>query len=126
MRAALEAAGKRVHVYTSPNLVRLNERFRLGRDGGGRLVDDAELGDALTECEAKNGGAPITVFEMETAAAFLLFKRHPADIALLEVGLGGRLDATNVVAEPVATVITRLSLDHRDFLGDSIEAVATE
>ena len=83
MRAALEAAGNKVHVYTSPNLVRLNERFRLGREGGGRLVGDAELGDALTECEVKNGGAPITVFEMETAAAFLLFSRHPADVVLL-------------------------------------------
>jgi len=83
MRAGLEAAGKRVHVYTSPNLVRLNERFRLGRNGGGRLVEDAALGDALAECETKNRGAPITVFEMETAAAFLLFSRHPADMVLL-------------------------------------------
>jgi dihydrofolate synthase/folylpolyglutamate synthase len=126
MRAALEAAGKTVHVYTSPNLVRLNERFRLGRAGGGRLVDDAELGDTLAECEAKNGGAPITVFEMETAAAFLLFSRHPADVALLEVGLGGRLDATNVIERPMASVITRLSLDHREFLGDSLVQVAAE
>src|SRR5208282_2473684 len=94
-RAILEAAGKRVHVYTSPDLVRLNERFRIGRSGGGKLVDDAELADVLAECEAKNGDAPITVFEIETAAAFLLFARHPADIVVLEVGLGGRLDATN-------------------------------
>jgi dihydrofolate synthase / folylpolyglutamate synthase len=126
MRAALEAAGKRVHVYTSPNLVRLNERFRLGRNGGGRLVDDAALGDALAECEAKNRGAPITVFEMETAAAFLLFSRHPADIVLLEVGLGGRLDATNVIERPLTSIITRLSLDHREFLGDSLVKVAAE
>src|SRR6516164_10710598 len=126
MRAALEAAGKRVHVYTSPNLVRLNERFRLGRDGGGRLVGDAELGDALTECEVKNGGAPITVFEMETAAAFLLFSRHPADVVLLEVGLGGRLDATNVIERPLATVFTRVSLDHREFLGDTLTNIAAE
>jgi dihydrofolate synthase/folylpolyglutamate synthase len=126
MRAALEAAGKKVHVYTSPNLVRLNERFRLGREGGGRLVDDAELGDTLAECEAKNGGAPITVFEMETAAAFLLFSRHRADVALLEVGLGGRLDATNVIERPLASIITRLSLDHREFLGDSLVKVAAE
>jgi dihydrofolate synthase / folylpolyglutamate synthase len=125
-RAILEAAGKRVHAYTSPNLVRLNERFRIGHAGGGRLVEDDELADALAECEARNGGAPITVFEMETAAAFLLFRRHPADIALLEVGLGGRLDATNVVEKPLASVITRLSLDHRDFLGDTIEAIAAE
>ena len=126
MRAALEAAGKKVHVYTSPNLVRLNERFRLGRGGGGRLVEDAELGDTLAECEAKNGGAPITVFEMETAAAFLLFSRHPADVALLEVGLGGRLDATNVIERPLVSIITRLSLDHREFLGDSLVEIATE
>jgi dihydrofolate synthase/folylpolyglutamate synthase len=126
MRAILEAAGKRVHVYTSPNLVRLNERFRIGKEGGGTFVDDAELADALSECEAKNAVAPITVFEMETAAAFLLFTRHAADIVLLEVGLGGRLDATNVVEKPIASIITRLSLDHRDFLGDTIEAIAAE
>jgi dihydrofolate synthase/folylpolyglutamate synthase len=126
MRAILEAAGKRVHVYTSPNLVRINERFRLGQEGGGHLVDDGELADALTECEAKNGDAPITVFEMETAAGLLLFARHPADVLLLEVGLGGRLDATNVVERPIATVITRLSLDHRDFLGDTLAAIAAE
>jgi dihydrofolate synthase / folylpolyglutamate synthase len=126
MRAALEAAGRKVHVYTSPNLVRLNERFRLARVGGGQFVDDAELGDALAECEAKNAGAPITVFEMETAAAFLLFSRHPADIALLEVGLGGRLDATNVIERPLVSVITRLSLDHREFLGDSLVKIAAE
>ena len=125
-RAILEAAGKRVHVYTSPNLVRLNERFRLGRSDGGRLVDDGELVDALSECEAKNAGAPITVFEVETAAGFLLFARHPADVLLLEVGLGGRLDATNVVERPLASVITRVSLDHHDFLGDSIEQIAAE
>jgi dihydrofolate synthase / folylpolyglutamate synthase len=126
MRAALEAAGKIVHVYTSPNLVRLNERFRIGQKGGGVFVGDDELGDTLAECEIKNGGAPITVFEMETAAAFLLFSRHPADMVLLEVGLGGRLDATNVVERPLATIITRVSLDHREFLGDTVEAIAAE
>ncbi len=126
MRAILEAADQRVHVYTSPNLVRLNERFRIARLGGSRFVGDAELTDALTECEANNGAAPITVFEMETAAAFLLFSRHPADILLLEVGLGGRLDATNVVEHPLASVITRLSLDHRNFLGDTLAAIAAE
>ena len=125
-RAILEAAGKRVHVYTSPNLVRLNERFRLGRPDGGRLVDDAELVDVLIECETKNAGAPITVFEVETAAGFLLFAQHPADVLLLEVGLGGRLDATNVVERPLASVITRVSLDHHDFLGDSIAQIAAE
>jgi dihydrofolate synthase/folylpolyglutamate synthase len=126
MRAILESAGKRVHVYTSPNLVRINERFRIGKEGGGKLVSDAELGDALAECERKNGSAPITVFEIETAAGFLLFSRNPADILLLEVGLGGRLDATNVVEHPIASVITKLSLDHRDFLGHTIGQIAAE
>jgi dihydrofolate synthase/folylpolyglutamate synthase len=125
-RAILEAAGKRAHVYTSPNLVRLNERFRIGRSDGGKFVEDDELADVLSECEAKNGDAPITVFEIETAAAFLLFTRHPADFLLLEVGLGGRLDATNVVDKPLASVITRVSLDHREFLGDTIESIAAE
>jgi dihydrofolate synthase / folylpolyglutamate synthase len=126
MRAILEAAQRRVHVYTSPNLVRLNERFRLARTDGGKFVDDDELADVLAECEAKNGDAPITVFEIETAAAFLLFTRHAADFLLLEVGLGGRLDATNVVERPLASVITRVSLDHRDFLGDTVAAIAGE
>jgi dihydrofolate synthase / folylpolyglutamate synthase len=126
MRAVLEAADKRVHVYTSPNLVRLNERFRIAHAGGGKLVEDDELVDVLAECEAKNGDTPITVFEIETAAAFLLFSRHPADMLLLEVGLGGRLDATNVVEKPIASIITRLSLDHRDFLGETLAAIAAE
>jgi dihydrofolate synthase/folylpolyglutamate synthase len=126
MRAMLEAAGARVHVYTSPNLVRLNERFRLGQAAGGVLVGDDELVNALATCERVNGNAPITVFEMETAASFLLFSRHPADALLLEVGLGGRLDATNVVAEPLASVITPVSIDHVDFLGDTLEKIASE
>src|SRR5436853_812524 len=117
MRAILEAAGQRVHAYTSPHLVHFNERFRLGKTGGGRLVTDAELADTLTECEERNEGAPITVFEIETAAAFLLFTRHAADVLLLEVGLGGRLDATNVIDRPLATVITPVSLDHADQIG---------
>ena len=126
MRAILEAAGQRVHVYTSPNLVRINERFRIGQTGGGKFVDDAALSDALAECEAKNKDEPITVFEIETAAAFLLFSQFPADVLLLEVGLGGRLDATNVVEHPLASVITPVSIDHRDFLGDTIEQIAGE
>ena len=126
LRAALEAAGRRVHAYTSPHLVRVNERFRLGRVGGGTLVTDEELADVLTECEGANAGAPITVFEMTTAAGLLLFCRHPADVALLEVGLGGRLDATNVVERPCATVITSISRDHTEYLGDSLVKIAAE
>ena len=130
MRAMLEAAGKSTHVYTSPNLVRINERFRLGRPGtggaGGVLVDDDELAAALAECERANGDRPITVFEIETAAGLLLFSRHPADVLLLEVGLGGRLDATNVIERPLASVITPVSMDHVDFLGDTLEKIATE
>ena len=128
MRAMLEAAGARVHVYTSPNLVRMNERFRLGRSGGagGVLVSDAELIGALETCEHANGGAPITVFEIETAAALVLFSRHPADALLLEVGLGGQLDATNVVPAPLASVITPVSMDHMEFLGDTLERIAGE
>jgi len=126
LRAMLEAAGKGVHVYTSPNLMRINERFRLGAPGGGVLVPDAELADALAECERANGDAPITIFEIETAAAFVLFARHSADMLLLEVGLGGRLDATNVIERPLASVVTPVSLDHIEFLGDTIEKIAAE
>lgn len=122
MRAVLEAAGKSVHVYTSPHLARFNERFRLS----GRLVADDVLDDALAECERANGGEPITVFEITTAAAFLLFSRHPADVLLLEVGLGGRLDATNVIDKPLASVITPISLDHAEYLGDTVESIAAE
>jgi dihydrofolate synthase/folylpolyglutamate synthase len=126
LRAILEAAGLRVHVYTSPHLVRFNERFRLGLPGGGRLASDAELGDALAECERVNADAPITVFEITTAAGLLLFARNPADLLLLEVGLGGRLDATNVIERPLATVITPVSFDHAEHLGDSLGKIAQE
>jgi dihydrofolate synthase/folylpolyglutamate synthase len=126
MRAMLEAAGHGVHVYTSPHLVRFNERFRIGAPGGGKLVSDEALAAALEECERANGNAPITVFEIETAAAFLLFSRNPADVLLLEVGLGGRLDATNVIDRPLASVIMPVSMDHLEFLGDSLEAIAGE
>lgn len=126
LRAILEAAGLRVHVYTSPHLVNFNERFRLGAIGEGKLVSDAELSAALEECERANGGLPITVFEMTTVAGFLLFSRHPADVLLLEVGLGGRLDATNVIDAPLASIITPVSIDHTDFLGDTIEKIAAE
>jgi len=126
MRAILEAAGLSVHVYTSPHLVRFNERFRVGRLGGGVLVSDSDLAAALSECETANGSAPITVFEIETAAAFLLFTRHAADVLLLEVGLGGRLDATNVIERPLATVVTPVSLDHADYLGNTVSLIAAE
>jgi dihydrofolate synthase / folylpolyglutamate synthase len=126
MRAILEAAGLRVHTYTSPHLVRFNERFRLGAAGAGRLASDDELGEALSECERANAGAPITVFEITTAAGLLLFARHPADILLLEVGLGGRLDATNVIERPLVTVVAPVSLDHAEFLGDTVGKIAAE
>ncbi len=126
MRAILEAAGQRVHVYTSPHLVRFNERFRLGAEVEGRLVTDDELAAAMEECERANAGQAITVFEITTAVGLLLFARHPADVLLMEVGLGGRLDATNVVDHPLATVITRIAVDHTDFLGLTLDKIATE
>jgi len=122
LRAMSEAAGLRVQVYTSPHLVRFNERIRLG----GGLVSDVALGDALEEAEAINAGAPITVFEMITAVALLLFSRDPADLCILEVGLGGRFDATNVIPPPIACAIASISLDHQEFLGDSLAAIAGE
>jgi dihydrofolate synthase/folylpolyglutamate synthase len=126
LRAILEAAGLRVHVYTSPHLVRFNERFRLGQAGGGVLVTDDQLRAALDHCERANGGEPITIFEIETAAAFHLFAEHPADVVLLEVGLGGRLDATNVIDQPLASVITPIGMDHIEFLGETLTKIATE
>lgn len=126
MRAILEAAGKSVHVYTSPHLVRFHERMRLGRKGGGKLVGDAELAAALRLCEKQNAGAPITFFEITTAAAFKLFSEHRADYLLLEVGLGGRLDATNVVSRPAATLVTPVSIDHPEFLGTTVSEIAFE
>jgi dihydrofolate synthase/folylpolyglutamate synthase len=121
LRAMGEAAGWPVHVYTSPHLVRFNERFRIG----GRLVTDAELAEALETVERVNAGAAITVFEVITATAFLLFAAHKAELCVLEVGLGGRGDATNVLTPRVAA-ITSISMDHRDFLGDTLEAIAAE
>ena len=126
LRAILEAAGLRVHVYTSPHLVRFNERFRLGEPGEGKLVSDAELIATFAECERVNAGEPFTVFEITTAVGLMLFARHPADVLLMEVGLGGRLDATNVVDAPLATIVTRVSIDHTDFLGDTLEKIAAE
>src|SRR3984893_11079098 len=122
LRACLEAAGYRVHAYISPHLVRFNERIRLA----GALIDDAALVSVLEEAERRNEGREITFFEITTAAAFLAFSRSPADILLLEVGLGGRLDTTNVVKLPAVTAITPVSLDHQAFLGDTIVAIAGE
>jgi dihydrofolate synthase / folylpolyglutamate synthase len=126
MRAILESPGHRVHVYTSPHLVRFHERIRLGRLGGGRFVEEERLASALRRCEEANAGEPITVFEITTAAAFLLFAEEPADVLLLEVGLGGRLDATNVIAAPAAAVVTAVGHDHADYLGDKLSGIATE
>jgi dihydrofolate synthase/folylpolyglutamate synthase len=126
LRAMLEAAGKSVHVYTSPHLVRFHERIRLGAPGGGGYVDEDRLADTFTEVERVNAGQAITLFEITTAAALLLYARHPADVLLLEVGLGGRYDATNVVERPIASVITPVSLDHQKFLGEDLAAIAHE
>src|SRR5579884_169620 len=122
LRACLEADGRRVHAYTSPHLVRFHERIRLA----GTLIAEEALVALLEECERANGETPITFFEITTAAALLAFARTPADVVLLEVGLGGRLDATNVVRRPAATAITPISLDHQAFLGDTIAAIAGE
>ena len=122
LRAILEASGARVHAYTSPHLIRFNERIRLA----GALVSDEMLIATLEECERVNAGAPITFFEITTAAACLLFAREPADWLLLETGLGGRYDATNVVSAPAATIITSVSHDHAEFLGTDLAGIARE
>jgi dihydrofolate synthase/folylpolyglutamate synthase len=122
LRAFLEASGKSVHVYTSPHLIRFNERIRLA----GKLVDTRRLNAALEYCEQVNGGKPITYFEITTAAAFHLFAEEPADYLLLEVGLGGRFDATNVVDHPLGAVITPVSIDHIEYLGSEIGGIAFE
>ncbi len=122
MRGVAEAAGWRAHVYTSPHLVRFNERIRIA----GRLVTDEALSEALERIEAINAGAPITVFEVITAAAFMLFAEVPADLCLLEVGLGGRGDTTNVIARPAVCAITSISMDHAEMLGDTLALIAAE
>lgn len=122
IRAGLEAAGKTVHVYTSPHLVRFHERIRLS----GTLIPESTLAEVLELCEQANGDSPITYFEITTCAALLAFAETPADYTLLEVGLGGRLDATNVVDAPVATVITPVSMDHEQYLGSTLTAIAGE
>ena len=122
LRAGLEGAGHRVHAYTSPHLARFHERIYLA----GSLISEADLTAVLDECYAANDGAPITYFEITTCAALLAMSRIPADYTLLEVGLGGRLDATNVIEKPALTVITPVSMDHEGFLGDTIDQIAGE
>jgi len=122
IRAGLEASGHKVHAYTSPHLARFHERIRLA----GELISEDALTAYLDECYEANGGAPITYFEITTCAALLAMARTPADYTLLEVGLGGRLDATNVVAKPALTIITPVSMDHEQYLGDTIAKIAGE
>jgi dihydrofolate synthase / folylpolyglutamate synthase len=121
LRAMAEAAGYRAHVYTSPHLVRFNERIRIA----GRLIGDEELGDLLTECEEANGEEPISFFDITTALAYLAFSRVPADLGIIEVGMGGRFDSTNVI-EPAVSAITPVGYDHTGFLGEKLEGIAWE
>lgn len=126
-RALLEAEGLAVHVHTSPHLVNWHERYRLGRKGeAGQLVDDATLSDAVARVTEANGEHMITVFELLTAVTFVLFAEHPADAVILEVGLGGRFDATNVITKPAVSLIMPVSLDHQSYLGDKVEIIAAE
>ncbi|MEM9032392.1 MAG: folylpolyglutamate synthase/dihydrofolate synthase family protein [Pseudomonadota bacterium] len=122
LRAGLEGSGQTVHVYTSPHLARFHERIRLASE----LIDEQDLTAVLDECLEANGPAPITYFEITTVAALLAFSRVPAHWTLLEVGLGGRLDATNVVDQPALTVITPVDLDHQRFLGETLAEIAAE
>lgn len=126
-RALLEAGGYSVHVHTSPHLVNWHERYRIGVKGGrGELVEDAVFADAVRRVAEANGGQKITVFEILTAVTFLLFSEQPADAAVIEVGLGGRFDATNVISDPAVSVIMPISLDHQPYLGDRVELIAAE
>ena len=125
-RALLEASGLSVNVHTSPHLVNWHERYRLGAPGGGKLVADDLLADALIRVADANRGEKITVFEILTAVTFLLFSERPADAAIIEVGLGGRFDATNVIKRPAVSVVMPISLDHEAYLGDRVELIAAE
>jgi dihydrofolate synthase/folylpolyglutamate synthase len=122
IRAGLEAAGRSVHAYTSPHLARFHERIRLA----GELISEPHLTEVLDECYAANNGENITYFEITTCAALLAFARTPADFTLLEVGLGGRLDATNVIDQPALSIITPVSIDHEQFLGNTLAKIAAE
>jgi dihydrofolate synthase / folylpolyglutamate synthase len=122
LRHIMEAAGLKAHAYTSPHLVKFHERIRVA----GELISEADLSALLEECEVVNGGEPITFFEITTAAAFLAFSRTPADYLILEVGLGGRLDATNVIDRPELCVITTIDYDHQQYLGNTLTLIAGE
>ena len=122
LRAIAEAAGLRVHVLTSPHLVRFVERIRLA----GALITEDHLAEVLARVEAANAGAAITFFEIVTAAAFVAFAETPADLLVLEVGLGGRFDATNVIIAPAVSVIAPVDYDHKEFLGDDLGGIAGE
>lgn len=126
LQAILEAAGKRVHTLTSPHLIRFHERIQLSAPEGAKPIDEGYLIDILGRAEAANAEEPITIFEITTAAAFLAFADTPADFVLLETGLGGRLDATNVIAKPLASLITQVSIDHTRHLGSSLAEIAYE
>jgi dihydrofolate synthase/folylpolyglutamate synthase len=122
LRSITEAAGMTVHVLTSPHLVRFVERIRIA----GRLIEEAALAQILERVEAANAGQPITFFEITTVAALVAFAETPADLCLIEVGLGGRFDATNVINRPAVSVITPIDYDHQDFLGSEISRIAWE
>ncbi|MBA8907323.1 bifunctional folylpolyglutamate synthase/dihydrofolate synthase [Aminobacter ciceronei] len=125
-RALLEAQGLLVHVHTSPHLVNWHERYRLAAPGGGKLVADDVLADAVRRVGEANRGEKITVFEILTAVTFVLFSEHPADACIIEVGLGGRFDATNVIKRSAVSVIMPVSMDHEAYLGDKVELIAAE
>jgi dihydrofolate synthase/folylpolyglutamate synthase len=122
LRAMLEAEGYRVHVYTSPHLVWFHERIRVA----GKLIEESELAEILKDCERCAAPNSVSYFEAATAAAFAVFAQHKADFTILEVGLGGRLDATNVIEKPLADIITRISFDHREYLGETLDGIARE
>lgn len=122
IRYIMQAAGYKVHTYTSPHLVNFNERIVVA----GNDIDDSELHNSLEECRIAVAEQPISLFEAATTAAFLAFSRHKADITLVEVGLGGRLDATNVIDNPILTIITSIALDHTEYLGPTVETIAGE
>ena len=122
LRSIYEAANLKVHTYTSPHLINFNERIRINS----KLIEDKYLNSILEECEQKNKAEPITFFEITTAAAFLAFSRNRADVVLMETGLGGRFDATNVIKNPLCCVLTPISMDHMNFLGNKIEKIAFE